>query len=96
VVEFRGVVNPVDPRVSGYFFRELIRLPALPNRLGGVWFAHWNGPTTEFDNEYRPLIVLQAKELRNFVIREMTDRKAVASDAVGSELKALPGMPDVV
>jgi hypothetical protein len=89
-------VNPVNARVSGSFFRELIRVPAVPNGLAGIWFAHWNGPATQLDNEHRPLIFGQAAELRDFIVREMADRKAFASDGSGGEREGLPGVPHVV
>ena len=96
VAEFRGAVNPVNARVSGSFFREVIRLPSVPIGLASVWFAHWNGPATQLYNEHRPLILMQAHELRDFIVREMTDRKAVASNGSGGEREGLPGVPHVV
>ena len=94
--EFRGAVNPVNARVNDSFFRELIRVAAVPNGLAGVWFAHWNGSATQLDNEHWPLILVQATELRDFIVREMTDREAVASDGSGGERKGLPGVPYIV
>ena len=35
-ISFRGAVNPVNARVSGSFFRELIRVPAVPNGLADI------------------------------------------------------------
>ena len=89
-------MNPVNARVNGSFFRKLIRVPAVPNGLTGVWFAHWDRPATQLDNEHRPLILGQAAELRDFIVRKMTDRKAVASNGSGGEREGLPGVPYVV
>ena len=71
-------------------------MSAVPNGLGCVRFAHWNGAAAQLDNEHRPLVLVQATELRDFIVREMTDRKAVASDGSGGERKRLPGVPDIV
>ena len=60
--EFRGDVNPVNPRVSDSFCGELIRVSAVPNGLAAAWFAHWNGSAAQLDNEHRPLILVQATE----------------------------------
>ena len=48
------------------------------------------------DNQHRPLIHAQATELRHFIVREMSDREAIASDGPGGERKRLPGVPYVV
>ena len=61
-----------------------------------VWLAHWNGSATQLDNEHRPLILVQATELRDLIVREMTDRKAVASDGSAGKRERLPGVPHVV
>jgi hypothetical protein len=53
-------------------------------------------PPRSFDNEHRPLILVQAAELCDFIVREMTGGKAVASDGSGGERECLPGVPDVV
>ena len=53
-------------------------------------------PATQLDDEHRPLILVQAAELRDFIVREMTDRKPVASDGSGGEREGLPGVPHVV
>ncbi len=95
-LSFVASLNPVNERVGDSFFRELIRVPAVPNGLAGVWFAHWNGLATQLDNEHRPFILVKAAELRDFIVREMTDRKAVASDGSGGEREGLPGVPHVV
>ena len=85
-------MNPVNPRVNDDFCRELIRLSVIPDRLGCVRFTHWNRPAAQLDNEHRPLVLVQATGLRDFIVREMTDGKAVASDGSGGKRECLPGM----
>jgi hypothetical protein len=48
------------------------------------------------DNEHRPLVFVQATGLRDFVIREMTDRKGVTADGVGGDRERLPGVPHIM
>src|ERR1035437_417330 len=96
VAQFSGVVNPVNPLVSDLFCRELIRVAAVPNGLARIRPARWNGPATQLDKEHGSLILLQATEPRDFIVREMTDRKAVASNSPGGESERLPGVPYVM
>jgi hypothetical protein len=71
--------------VDGLFFGELIRVDAEPNDLAVVGFAHWNGPATQLDNEHRPFIPVQAAQLRDLVIGELTGREGIASDGSSGE-----------
>ena len=71
-------------------------MAAIPNGLAGIGFSHWNGRAAQFDKEQRHLIVREAAELRDFIIREMTYRKTVASNSSGGEGERLPGVPYVV
>ena len=45
-------------------------------------FAHWNGTAAQLDNEHRPLILVQAAGLGDFIVTEMTERKGVASNGL--------------
>src|ERR1019366_9961851 len=96
LAELRSAVNLVNARLSVSFVRELICVPSVPNGFTDVWFAQWNGPATEFDNEHGPLIFVQATGLREFIVREMTASIAVAADGSGGEREGLPGVPHVV
>src|SRR5262245_28247693 len=96
VAEFRGGMNRLNPRVSDAFSRELIRLSTVPNGLGCRRFTHWNRPAVHLDNEHRPLVFVQATGLRDFIIREMTDRKGVTSHGAGGEHERLSGMPHIM
>ena len=96
VAQSSGGVNPVNPRVSGFFCGELIRPAAIPNGLAGIGFSRWNGPAAQFDKEHWRLIAREASELRDFVIREIAYRKTVASNGSGAEGERLPGVPYVV
>jgi hypothetical protein len=78
LLSFVAAVNPVNLRVNDAFSRELIRLAAVPDGLSGIWFTHWNRPAAQLDNEHRPLVLVQATALRDFIVREVTEPKAVA------------------
>ena len=89
-------MNRLNARVSDAFSREPIRLSTVPNGLGCRRFTHWNRPAVHLDNEHRPLVFVQATGLRDFIIREMTDRKGVTSYGAGGEHERLPGMPHIM
>ena len=48
------------------------------------------------DNQHWPLIHVRAAQLRHFIVREMSECEAVASDSAGGECKRLPSVPYVV
>lgn len=94
--ELRGGVNPPNPRISGSFSREPIRVPAVPNGLVDIWLAEGNRLSAHFDHEHRPFILVQPAETRDVIVREMTGCKAVASDGASGKCERLPGVPHVV
>ena len=94
--EFRDSMNAVYEWVRNPLLRELIRVPVEPNGLVGVGFAHWNGAAVQSDNKHRPLVLVGATEPRYFIVREMANREAIASDGSGGKRNRLPGMPHVV
>src|SRR5579871_1661094 len=96
VPEFRGDVNPVNPRVSDYFSGKLIRSPSVPKGPADVTFAHWNRPAMQLDHEHRPLILMQATDICEFIVLEMSNRSAITSGCSGGQRQSLPRMSDVV
>src|ERR1035437_10917236 len=84
----RGEVDAVNQLVSNRLRRKPVRLPSEPDSLAGVSFAHWNGLAVQADNQHWPLIQVRATQLRHFIVLEMSEREAVASDSPGRECKS--------
>src|SRR4029077_14223065 len=90
--KLRGCVDAVNQWIGCVFVRKPVGAPFEPNGLADVWVAQRNGTLVQPDDQHRPLILVQATELGDFVIREMAGGEAIASDRSRGERQRLPGM----
>ena len=71
---FRGEVDAVNQWVSNRLLRKLVRLPAEPDGLAGVCFAHRNGLAVQADNQHWPLVIVKVKHPRHVIVCEVSNR----------------------
>ena len=96
--EFRGGVNRVNQRVSDSFGRKLVRVSAVPNGLASRpdHALEWTLPRS-FDDEHRPLVLVQATELRDFIVREIDPMAKLSHPmARAASASACQACPDIV
>jgi hypothetical protein len=89
-------VNAVNPWEGDAFFRNLIGVAAVPNAFSAAWFTQGDGTAAQLDNKHRPLILMQAAELGDIIVRKASSREVLAAHCLRSGCDGLPGVSNVV